>query len=371
MRAAKTTGIVLWVLALLVWVGGCGPEAAVVEHASEPCTDCVAFTPAGLLEFASAPTLPSVGGTLVAAPLTGGHAFVDRSARHEILVFDRDGGHRAKIGELGDGPGEFDAIWALSFDSGDTLWVASQRGARLDIFAPDLEHVRSLRPEAAVTAMAAVPGGLAVAAADGLEGQVGVMDSEGRIDVLWRDSVPRGSGYPSGVTDLAASPDGTIWFAEEHAYRVWRIDRDGGVVQVLGATPSWFRAEYPREVMAEFPGISDRGGTIMDVTADTRAGLLWVTSAIPASDVTVAELRPLFERPQTLRDDIVAALLEYVVEAYDLESGERVGVGRGDPQISYRSPVKYLPAGPEQVEVIEPTLRPAGEAGVDSPVRGR
>lgn len=354
----------LAVLAILACLSACGREPAPDEGGAEPCDDCVGFQATGQVRLSSAPTLPSVDGLLLAGP-HGGYAFVDRSVRHEILVFDPDGRYRTTIGGLGDGPGEFDRIWTIAFDSADTLWVASRGGNRLDLFGPDLEFVRSLRTEVSVQTMVSASGGMVVAVADGLEGQVGMMDSEGRIDVLWRDSIPRGSGYPAGATDLATSADGTIWFAEQYAYRVWRVDPGKAPVQILGARPMWFEAEYPDEVMERFGGISDRGSTITDLMVDTHAGILWVTSAIPASDVTVGELEPLFDDPQASRDEIVAALLDYVVEAYDLASGARIGVGRGDSNVSYRSPVQYRLTDAQTLEILTPTIQVERASGVN------
>jgi hypothetical protein len=340
---------------ILAGVVGCRSEAPRRESASESCDDCVDFLAAGLVDFALAPTLPSIDGLLLAAP-DRGYVFVDRSVRHEVLVFDGGGRYRTKFGALGDGPGEFDRIGSLAFDSADTLWVASHGGNRLDLFGPDLEFARSLRTEVSIQTMVPGPDGLAVAAADGLEGQVGVMGREGHIDVLWRDSVPRGSGFPAGVTALASSDDGTIWFAEEYAYRVWRIGPGASPVQILGVAPAWFEARYPDDVMERFR-INDRGSMITDLRVDGRAGVLWVTSAIPASGVTVDDLEPLFEDPQAFRDEIMVALLDHVVEAYDLTSGRRIGGGPGQPSVSYRSPLLYRLTGPETMEIVSLTVR--------------
>lgn len=357
-RMYEAGRILISVAAILMCTLSCDSEPASREGGTEPCNDCVAFRATGLVRFSSAPTLPGVDGLLLAVP-DGGHAFVDRSLRHEILVFDGDGRYRTSVGAPGDGPGEFDRIWSLAFDSADTLWVASHGGSRLDLFGPDLEFGRSLRTEFSVQAMAPVPRGMAVAAANGLEGQVGIVGPDGEIEVLWRDSVPRGSGFPAGVTDLASSPDGTIWFAEDYAYRVWRINQGEAPVLVLGPAPAWFDAEYPSDVVERF-NINDLGSTITDLFVDSQAGLLWVTSAVPASDVTTGELEPLFNDPQTFRDEIMGALLDYVVEAYDLGSGARIGVGRGAADVSYRSPVHYRLGGPETMEIVTPIVQPDG-----------
>lgn len=339
---------------ILAGIAGCQSEAPPRESGTQFCSDCVDFRAVGLVDFASAPTLPSGGGLLLATP-DSAHLFVDPAVRHEVLVFDGEGHYRTRFGALGDGPGEFDRIGALAFDSADTLWVASRGGHRLDLFGPDFRFARSLRPEVSIQTIVPMPQGMAVAAADGLEGQIGIMGQNGRVDVLWRDSVPRGSGFPAGVTALASSDDGTIWFAEDYAYRVWRIRPGEGPVQVLGEAPAWFEAKYPDDVMERFR-INDQGGMITDLRVDDIAGVLWMTSAIPAEGVTVGELEPLFEDPESFREEIMVALLDHVVEAYDLTSERRIGVGPGESNVSYRSPLLYRIGGPETMEVVAPIL---------------
>lgn len=68
------------------------------------------------LDFEDAPTLPDEGGLLASDRAMELLAFVDRRVPYEVLVFSGDGSIVDRLGESGDGPGEYDRIGAVAFD---------------------------------------------------------------------------------------------------------------------------------------------------------------------------------------------------------------------------------------------------------------
>ncbi|MEQ9569356.1 MAG: hypothetical protein RLN75_04135 [Longimicrobiales bacterium] len=333
-------------LGLTVAIAACSSGDS---NAGQACSDCADLRVIGRLDFAAAPTLPSPSGLLVPEPSGSQYAFVDRNVPYEVLFFDPDGGYRTKLGERGDGPGQFDRVLAMAFDSAGTLWVSSHSGRRLQLFDRDLELLETLQLDYSVSDLVYARGGMAVALSRESMGYIGLFDRPGKIQFLWQDSVPGGSAFASGVTDLVVGADGSVFFAEEFEYSVWRSSPDGTLVPVLGTEPEWFRSEYPQELTNAVPRISTRGSTIWDLSIVNDT--LWITSAVPSLNVTIDELQGFLEDPPSFSSEIQEALLEFVVEAVDLRSGETVVGATRVSGVSY-GPLEYRVAAPELVEVL-------------------
>lgn len=74
--------------------------------------------------------------------------YVNDRAQHGILLFDRDGEFRRRVGREGEGPGEFKLLTALGFQA-DTLWAADQALRRVSFFNPtDFSLLRTERLQA-------------------------------------------------------------------------------------------------------------------------------------------------------------------------------------------------------------------------------
>lgn len=129
----------------------------------------------------------------------GGVAVADGGTR-QVRVFGPDGEHRFTVGGEGPGPGEFRSLDGLEALDGDTLVVWDRRSARLSLFGPGGELVRTLT-------------------ADGLRGET--VDPRGLVGVLpdgafvvHRGFAPEEVLSASGVAQLAApvvrvGPEGT------------------------------------------------------------------------------------------------------------------------------------------------------------------
>lgn len=324
----------------------CSSADSDVKHA---CIDCADSRVIGELRFATAPTLPSEGGLLVQSPSGARYAFVDRNVPYEVLLFDSDGGYRTELGDHGDGPGQFDRVHAVAFDREGTLWVVSHAGRRLQLFDSDLELLETIQLAYSVADLVPARGGMAAAMFRESMGYVGLLDRSGEIQLLWQDSVPGGSNFPSGVADLVTSADGSVFFAKEFEYSVSRSYPDGALIEVLGTEPDWFRSEYPQQLLDAVPRISTRGSTIWDlaIAGDT----LWITSAVPSLNVTIDELQRFLEDPPSFGTEIQEALLDFVVEAVDLATGEPVIGASRISGVSF-GPLEYRVATAELVEIL-------------------
>lgn len=126
------------VLALtLVVVGGCGTEASTGD--APPPLRLEEVGRFGSQDEAGA-ALTAVAGVLP----SGSSVLVLESTPPRVAVFSMDGEWQGEIGREGDGPGELRGPTALGVRGG-LIWVADQRGARLEFFRPDGTAERSER----------------------------------------------------------------------------------------------------------------------------------------------------------------------------------------------------------------------------------
>jgi hypothetical protein len=123
-----------------------------------------------------------------AARLSDGRIVVANGGTNELRFFDRSGRHTASIGRTGEGPGEFrdlQRVWTLT---GDSLLVYDFMPARLSVFSPAGEFVRSFHISSAEGRQVIVRGPFA----DGSLLVVGapIWGRAGATTGVVRDSVP-------------------------------------------------------------------------------------------------------------------------------------------------------------------------------------
>ena len=73
-----------------------------------------------------------------------GAIYVADVQANEIRVFGADGAHLRTIGRSGDGPGEFNALYALAW-IGDTLAAFDPRNGRISFLSPEGDWLGSSR----------------------------------------------------------------------------------------------------------------------------------------------------------------------------------------------------------------------------------
>lgn len=335
---------------------GCSDTSA---NSREPCHDCVVYDIISTLNFGQAPVLPGPNGIVARNLQDGRYAFVDRALQEQVLIFSQSGELQHIVGRRGGGPGEFDRITAVVFDSSDSLWVVSRRGRRLDIFAPDLTWSRSQTLPFAVIHMTPMGGKVLASTVSQVTGRVGLMGGDGSFEPLWQQSVPRGSGFPSGVTGIVSDGRGAFWFSEEYAYAIWKGTLDRSIEPFANGVPEWFENTYHPSVIDEFGNVvNTRGATILHLDFDAENDLLWVVSGVPSGETSADDLRPLFDDPRSNAQEIVRLLTDHVVEAFDVPSGARVASQRFDDlPVAPFSQYQYRVPTPERVEIVRPVLR--------------
>lgn len=317
----------LGVALTFVVVSGCGTEASTADSS----------TPLRLEEVGRFGSRDEAGAALteVTGVLpSGSSVLVLESTPPRVAVFSVDGEWRGEIGREGDGPGELRSPIALGV-SGGLIWVADQRGGRMEFYRPDGTAARSERwtvpadpkgtaavPRAALAdgTFLAAPAGLPIGAiftgavdhrsyfrvsADGLDNRLIyreeiVLTDFGSADVSGRQAVvlhphpqaplvrvdPNGRGLLVVTRHIRDEADGP-------AFRVQRIDAAGEVESdwrfPYSPIPAdgWrdrFRAESA-ERMQERSGTVDRGLlSAMENSLSDISTLPPITEAVPGED---------------------------------------------------------------------------------------
>lgn len=326
------------VLALItggVLVGCDGPEAADPAPGGGELTH-VELRTVIELDLGDAPTLPSPGGLVALDPTSGRAALVDRQVPYEILLFSDNGALTARLGQAGDGPGEFDRIQVLAFDGAGALWVVSRGGSRADVFGPGLELDRTLTLEAPVLGLAPLGGGAFVAVVQGPGGPELVrLGPDGGSESL---AAPWGPGAEAPLVAVTTDGEERFWATAPHAFRIFSGSAAAGdpfdveLDELALAEPDWFAEAYPAAFQDEFQTMLDtRGATILGLRQEADTGLLWLTAGVPSSSAEAAAVRAAFEGgdPERL-EALPAMLIDHVVMALDAETGAPVAEGRFD-----------------------------------------
>jgi len=74
-----------------------------------------------------------------------GDLVIANAGSHEIRVFDSTGTHRATVGRMGEGPGEFVILTTARAVAGDSIVAFDGRLGRVTVFDPDLGIARTFR----------------------------------------------------------------------------------------------------------------------------------------------------------------------------------------------------------------------------------
>lgn len=175
--------------------------------------------------------------------LADGRIVVANSGSHELRFFDPGGAFLAAAGGKGEGPGEFQRLWALDQTAGDTLYAWDLRTFRVSRFTGQGEFLDDFRMGTAETGEFVrylrrfADGSILTSANRTLGGedlpQSGVMDSE----IVYRLQKPDGT---SGDT-VDVLPGQKSWIelqvqdGEIAGISFWNLPLDPGSVTAYGA----------------------------------------------------------------------------------------------------------------------------------------
>ena len=297
MRVPRTSGYSAGSLpriALLLALGASVPrglfaQAAVQVVSGVSCLACqVQLRPVVTVGDANGPGMLESEYSLVRRDSRGIY-YVWASGAPYFWVFDGQGKIMRRVGQRGQGPGEFRSISGILIGSGDSLYVLDESQRRLSVFSPRYELVRTVQlgfeagfrsvfvgEEILVNSMIRTP--------ELIGYPLHLMNSLGRLT--------RSFGSTTGVyrpdlrdalevRELTADA-GAVWSAWINQYVIERWDTVGNLTRVLQREVDWFPTWWRPQ-----PG---RGAPPLPVTTaiQKQGDTLWVLVRVPGPDWAAA-----------------------------------------------------------------------------------
>lgn len=247
-------------------------------------------------------------------PENGDIAIAD-TAKHRVVIFDKEGAFRASFGVQGSGPGQLQAPCAVAFlPDGSGILVSDTESSRIQLFNRAGRFVRTFANPGSAIGQVVKPTGLAIAPS----GDIYVSDSgNNRIQVFSPSGTPLRSFGSQGASagqfelpyDIAIHPDGTkVAVADYGNNRVQILSTSGHFIRGIGefgTTPGkfwgasgvaytrdgtllvadaanrrvqWF--DLAKNASGEFGGWGDEPGQFIQahaVAADQKSGAVYVS----------------------------------------------------------------------------------------------
>lgn len=186
----------------------------------------------------------------MAVDQSNGDIAVADTAKHRVVIFDRNGRFKASFGIEGDGPGQLQAPCAVAFlPGGREILVSDTGNNRIDLFDRAGRFIRTFVQHGSDIGQVTKPTGLAIAPS----GDIFVSDSgNNRIQVFSSSGTPLRSFGSQGSApgqfelpyDVAIHPDGArIAVADYGNHRVQIMDIQGRFLRIIGGfgiTPGKF-----------------------------------------------------------------------------------------------------------------------------------
>lgn len=222
-----------------------------------------ATTAAGADEGTGTPPLSHVADVTTDA---AGRVYVLDGLAQTVFVFREDGTLLWRVGDQGEGPGEFLGALGLDVDERGRLWVVDPRLRRYSVFGPDGDlvatHVRPIQGssspwEGDVMEGAVLDWGLAfpdegpevIAGERVLFEPFRVLVESGRVDSLppitFRQEMVADGSRPNpffggSLTRAVDAASGTVWFADSRRYelRARTLAGDTTLLATLAVTPA-------------------------------------------------------------------------------------------------------------------------------------
>lgn len=177
--------------------------------------------------------------TGIAFNRVNGLLYLAETEKHQIVVFDRDGGERFRIGSRGEEPGDFNYPTDLWIDRQGRLLVTDALNFRIQIFTATGGFITSVGFAGDAAGSLSKPKGVAVDSdghlyvVDALLDAVQIFDENGQLLLVFgvRGSRPGEFWMPAGIFIGA---DDAIYVADAYNYRIqtFRYRRAAGAVSV-------------------------------------------------------------------------------------------------------------------------------------------
>jgi DNA-binding beta-propeller fold protein YncE len=181
----------------------------------------LAFTPEGKLRFEITRELERPAGLALA----GEKLFVADAQRHQVVIFDLQGGFISKFGRRGGGPGEFNFPTHIAVDANGRLFVTDSMNCRIQIFDSAGQVQRVIGSAGDGPGCFSRPKGVAVDklghiyVVDAIFDNVQVFDDQGRLLLNWGEAGadPGQFWLPNGI---AVSRENDIYVADSYNRRI-------------------------------------------------------------------------------------------------------------------------------------------------------
>ena len=291
-------GVSVALLCLLAGLPGAGSSRAAAQEVlilSTPvCATCsVRLERVGV--YGDADGEGWVDNTSRLALLPDAVVVVNLTARHELVVFDRDGRFLRRMGRSGGGPGEFGVINDIAASTDGRLHVMDRRHGRMTVYRPDLTLEKVIPVPGRPVDVGLLPlddGSYVVNAMLGSAERIGLplhrIGPDGALIV----SYPAASTHvtPGQEMDLlmrmALGGDRTsFWSVSTNTYQVDRYHIDGSLLESFRLEPPWESDGGGRQG----PGPPPSPPGVM--TVQERDGLLWILSRRRTPDFRAATSR--------------------------------------------------------------------------------
>lgn len=154
-----------------------------------------------------------------------GRIYVADAAAHQVVILERDGAECGRIGERGEGLGQFNFPTNVAFDSQGDLVVSDSLNFRVQVFGPDLSPRSQIGRKGDMPGYFSQPKGITLDSSDHLYvvdanfEAVQLFDLSGRLLMTFgREGHGPGEFWlPSGICSDAG---GRIWIADSYNRRV-------------------------------------------------------------------------------------------------------------------------------------------------------
>ncbi len=220
---------------------------------------------------------------------------VNLTARHQMMVFGRDGRFLRRMGRPGAGPGEFGVINDIMTSADGRLHVMDRGLGRMTVYAPGLTVERVIPFSPRPIDIGFLPlddGSYVVNATVGSADRIGFplhrIGPDGELLLTYpTPSTAAGPGDEFALlTRLAMGEDGvSFWATSTSGYRVDRFHLDGALLESFLVAPPWERDE----AWAGVGGPPPSPPGVMAV--QERDGLLWIVSRRRTPDYQAATSR--------------------------------------------------------------------------------
>ena len=291
-----------------------------------------------------------------------GRLYTVSRKKDAVLVFSADGTLIKRLGQSGDGPGEFRAVRRVLLGPLDSIYVADW-SLRINVFSPDLNFVR-LRSISNSPSLVLNDGGLIVADQIRTPERIGYpvhsLRPNGELEKSFGVDTPLYRPDLKLIANrlAAKASSGGIWTLPQGRYLFERWDPHTGLrKQSIAVQSSWFKTIAKWSVDER-----NRPASVIESFSEDD-GLLWVLFRVADTDWAVP---PQANTERTISAEEYNRTFDWIIEAVDVMTGQVVASKRFPNVLWGRAPSKVLVssrqvvAGASTYDVWLPTLQERG-----------